>query len=166
MKLTTVRRIASNVLLLLLFGIPAVYGQGTTATLSGTVLDEKGAVVPDVSVTILNDSIGLQRETTTSSEGSFTIALLPPGRYTVRARRQGFASAEIKDLVLQVGDQLDIKVPLSAAGPAESVNVADETSPVQTSPAVSTVINRQFVENLPMNGRSFQSLIILSQVWS
>ncbi|MDQ3668510.1 MAG: TonB-dependent receptor [Acidobacteriota bacterium] len=156
------RRIFVSLMLLLLFGSPSIYAQGTTATLSGAVVDEKGAVLPDASVTVLNDSTGLQREATSSSEGYFTVSLLPPGHYIVKVKRQGFTPAEIKDLVLQVGDQRSIRIPLNPAGPAESVNVVDETSPIQTSPAVSTLINRQFIENLPMNGRSFQSLIILT----
>ncbi|MDQ3648892.1 MAG: TonB-dependent receptor [Acidobacteriota bacterium] len=152
----------SAVLWIFLFSLQLAHAQGTTATLSGTVVDSSGSAVTEVSLTVTNENTRLQRETTSGSEGYFAVPLLPPGRYIVTAKRQGFNPAEIKDLVLQVGDQLDIRVPLSASGPTEIISVVDETSLIQTSPAVSTVIDRQLIQNLPMNGRSFQSLIILT----
>lgn len=156
------RRISISLMLFSLFGYQAIYAQGTSAVLSGTVVDEKGAVLPNAGVSVLNESNGLQRETTSNSEGYFAVSLLPPGHYIVRVKREGFNPAEIKDLVLQVGDQRSISISLSTAGPAESITVVDETSLVNNSPAVSTVIDRPFIENLPMNGRSFQSLIVLT----
>ncbi len=155
-------RLIGGWLVVLLFGVVVAYAQSSTATLSGTILDASGAVVPDVSVTVRNDGMGFERETTSDSEGRFVLQFLPPGRYTAHTKRQGFAAAEIKEIVLQVGDQSELRIRLKAAGVAESVNVTAEASPISTAPAVSTVINRQFIENLPMNGRSFQSLIVLT----
>jgi hypothetical protein len=68
--------------------------QTNSATLSGTVMDTQGAVVPDVAITISSKSTGLKRQTTTNSEGLFTLPLLPPGIYSLQAQREGFSLAE------------------------------------------------------------------------
>ena len=139
-----------------------VRAQTATATLGGTVLDETSAVVPNVQVTVVNLGNGLQRAITSGDQGSFVISLLPPGRYRLSARRDGFNATEIPELVVNVGDDLEIRVRLKVASVDESVTVTTEPPLVSTSPAVSTVIDRTFVENVPLNGRSFQTLIMLA----
>ena len=139
-----------------------VRAQSATATLGGTVLDETGAVVPNVRVTVVNLGNGLQRETLAGAQGTFIIPLLPPGGYRLTAQRDGFGPAEIPQLVLNVGDDLKVQVHLKVARVDASVTVTAAPAPVSTSPAVATVVDRQFVENLPLNGRSFQSLISMT----
>ena len=92
-----------------------------TATLSGIVVDERNAVVPDARVSVSDTSEDLQRQATTSRDGDFTIPLLPPGSYTVRAERQGFSTAEITDLVLNSDEQLAIKIQLKVGDFGEKV---------------------------------------------
>ena len=136
--------------------------QSTTATLSGTVSDSDGAVLADVNIAITNDETSIRRETVTDKLGYFVVPLLSPGRYVVMAQRQGFATFEIKNVVLRVNDQLALKFQLKIGQISESVTV-DGASVIQTeSSAVSTVIDQHFVENLPLNGRSFGSLIELA----
>src|SRR5215470_6383959 len=77
-----------------------VCGQSATATLSGTVTDQNGAVVPGALVIVLNVGTRLQREAVTGEQGSFTIPLLPPSRYTVTVRRVDFAPVEVQEVVL------------------------------------------------------------------
>jgi hypothetical protein len=89
-----------------------VRAQTATATLGGTVLDETGAVVANVQIAVVNLGNGLQRALTSGDRGSFVISLLPPGRYHLSARHDGFNATEIPELVLNVGDDLDIKVLL------------------------------------------------------
>ena len=156
-----IKKILGSLILGLVLGFSSAHAQGTTATLSGTVSDETGAAVSEASIFIRNESTGWQRETKTNGDGEFTLSFLPPGQYTVKATRRGFQETEIKNMILEVGAQLSFTVSLKASGPSESVTVTDAAT-INTAPAVSTVINRQFVENLPMNGRSFQSLIILT----
>jgi hypothetical protein len=86
---------------------------------------------------------------------------LPPGKYSVTATREGFAPVEIKDVVLNVNDQVAIKIHLSIDTISQSVQVVDAAL-INESPAVATTVDRQFVGNLPLNGRSFQSLIGLT----
>jgi hypothetical protein len=139
-----------------------VNAQAVSATLSGIVQDQNGAVVPGASVTVTNASVGFQRKTVTSESGSFVIPLLPPSTYTVAVEREGFAPTEIGNVVLNVGDQKSLPIKLSAGTISEQVRVMDTPPLVNESAASGTVIDRQFVENLPLNGRSFQSLLTLT----
>jgi len=138
------------------------HAQSTTATLSGTVVDQNGAVVPGATVTVINAATAQQRQTTTGDKGDFVVPLLPPATYTIRVERQGFALAEVSNVILNVGDQKSIEIPLKAGNISETVKITNEAPLINDSPAVGTVVDRQFVGNLPLNGRSFQSLITLT----
>src|SRR5262245_4836358 len=94
--------------------LPPVLSQSATATLSGTVEDQTGAVVPGASVTVLNAATSQERQATTNDQGYFTISLLQPGNYIVTARRDGFAAVQFKNIVLNVGDQKALKIALKA----------------------------------------------------
>jgi Carboxypeptidase regulatory-like domain/TonB dependent receptor-like, beta-barrel len=143
-------------------GIVNARPQSATATLSGTVSDEKGAVISGVDITITSDGKALRRQVLTSNEGYFSVALLPPDRYTVTAQHQGFATVEIRGFVLNVNDQRSLRIELKVGQVSESVTV-DGASLIKTeSAAVSTLVDRQFVENLPLNGRSLNTLIELT----
>lgn len=153
--------------LLLLFAICAlpfasVQAQSATATLSGTVVDQNGAVVAGANITVTNTATGLSRQATTNDEGGFTVPLLQPSTYNVGAERDGFAPLRVENVVLNVGDQKAIKIQLKAGDVNATVQVQSEAPLIDESPAVGTVVDRQFVENIPLNGRSFQSLIALT----
>ncbi|MGH9935554.1 MAG: carboxypeptidase regulatory-like domain-containing protein [Blastocatellia bacterium] len=141
--------------------LTTVSAQSATATLGGIVVDERGAVVPEVTITVINTATRLQRQGASTSDGYFTFLLLPPGVYTVRAQRDGFSPVQIPDLALNVGDQRAIQIQLKVGKMDETVTVQAENS-VQESAAVGTVVDRQFVANLPLNGRSFNALIALT----
>ena len=136
--------------------------QSTSATLSGTVSDPNGAAVVGAQVTVTNAGTGLKRQATTSGVGAFTIPLLPPSTYTVLVENQGFTPAEIRDLVLNVNDNVSLNIELKLGQVGATVDVKSNASLIDESAAVSTVVDRQFVGNLPLNGRSFQSLITLT----
>jgi hypothetical protein len=142
--------------------VPLAPAQTATATLAGAVQDKNGALVRGVAITISQIETGLRRYVITDDHGFFAAPLLPPGNYTVTAQRQGFAMLEVTGVVLNVNDQLALKLQLQVGHISESA-VVQGAALIQTeSPAVSTVINRQFVENLPLNGRSFHALIELT----
>jgi hypothetical protein len=157
----TLRFVLLTAFCLLLTAV-AAHAQSATATLSGTIADTNGASIPGVQVTIENTGTTLKRQTSTNDEGSFTLPLLPPGKYVVTARRNGFAPVQINDVVLNVGDQKTLRIELKAGDVKAEVQVVNEAPLINESPAVGTVVDRQFVENLPLNGRSFQSLISLT----
>jgi hypothetical protein len=138
------------------------YAQSTSATLSGTVTDAQGALVPGARVTVTNAATGMKRQATTSGAGTFTIPLLPPSTYTVLVENQGFTPAEIRDVVLNVNDNVSLNIELKVGQVGATVDVKSDASLINESPAVGTVVDRQFVSNIPLNGRSFQSLITLT----
>ena len=130
------------------------YGQ-ETAVISGTAMDKSGAIVPGVTVTATNTATGLTRETVTGAEGTFSFASLQPGTYSIAAQAPGFSSVLIKDVVLHVRDQLTLTLNMEVGGVSQSIEVRAETARINTdSAAVGTVVDRQFVENMPLNGRS------------
>ncbi len=137
-------------------------GQSATATLSGTVVDQNGAVVPGAEVKILNPATAFARQTTSNDSGGYTFPLLPPGVYSVTAQRDGFAPIRVENVLLNVGDQKALKIELKTGDITAQVQVLSEAPLINESPAVATTIDRQFVGNLPLSGRSFQSLILLT----
>jgi hypothetical protein len=142
---------------------PAMFAQSATATLSGVISDQNGDVVPGVNISVINLAQGFQRTTTSNDQGIFVIPLLPPGTYVAKAEREGFTTAEVRDLVLNVSDQISIKIQLKVGGvKGQTVDIIDAPALIDESPAVSTTVDRSFVENIPMNGRSFQALIALT----
>ena len=143
--------------------INSVHAQGATATLSGVVTDQTGAILPGAGIAVISIAQGFQRTSATNDEGIFVVPLLPPGNYTVKAEHEGFTPAEFRDVILNVNDQRTIKISLKVGNVAnQTVDVLDSPALIDESPAVGTTVDRQFVSNLPLNGRSFQSLIALS----
>ncbi len=157
----TLRFVLLTAFCLLLTAV-AAHAQSATATLSGAIQDTNGASIPGVHVTIENTGTTLKREAVTNDDGSFTVPLLPPGKYVITARRDGFAPVQINDVVLNVGDQKALTIELRAGDVNATVQVTNDAELIRTDAAVGTVVDRQFVGNLPLNGRSFQSLIALT----
>jgi hypothetical protein len=139
-----------------------VPGQSATATLSGTVVDEKGAVVSGATVIALNTATAIERQVKTGEEGYFIIPLLPPGTYTIKTELDGFDTVEVRGVVLNVNGQRSLQIQLKVAAVGATINVVSDASLIDESPAVATVVDRKFVENIPLNGRSLQSLITLT----
>lgn len=133
-----------------------------TATLRGAVVDENDAALPGASVLVRNADKEIKKEATTSAIGLFTIPELPPGNYTVAVQHQGFATAEIKGLSLKINDQLALKIQLKVGRVEETVTTDADSSIVQRSSSVTMTLSRQMVENLPLNGRSLQPIIMLT----
>ena len=161
----TFARVVLTTLLLLLTAHCSLltgFGQSSTATLSGTVTDPNGAVVPGVKVTVTDPATRLQRTAVTNDGGQFVVPLLPPSTYELTLERAGFMTAAINNVVLNVNDERSLTIKMRVGDVNETVNVTDEAPLINESPAVATVVDRQFVENIPLNGRSFQALITLT----
>src|SRR5689334_20367386 len=141
----------------------SAHAQSATATLGGVVMDENGAVISGANIAVISIAQGFQRTADTNEEGSFVVSLLPPGNYTVKAEHEGFTPAEFRDVVLNVNDQRNIKITLKVGKLAnQTVDVLDSPTLLDESSAVGTTVDRQFVSNMPLNGRSVQPLINLS----
>lgn len=153
---------SSLLLALCVFPFAITRAQSTSATLSGTVTDPNNAAIAGARVIATNTSTGLKREGNSNDSGTFIIPLLPPATYTVLVENQGFTPAEIKDVTLNVGDNVALNIQLKVGQVGGTVNVTNDASLINESPAVGTVVDRQFAANIPLNGRSFQSLITLT----
>jgi len=162
----TLRRTALPLILLvlcLLAVAPSSLGQTESATLSGLITDPQGKVVPDVAVEITNVDTNISEHQTTNSVGLYVVVGLKPGRYRVTVTKEGFRRIDLVDLVLNVQDVLSRNFELQLGSVLSSITVtADAANANMTDATVSTVVDRQFVENIPLNGRSFQSLILLA----
>lgn len=145
-----------------LLGFAPLVAQSSSATLTGTVIDRSGAVVPSAQVVLSNQDTLIPYRTVSAADGTFTLSVLPPGKYTLSATASGFATSEIRDLVLNVGDRANLRLVVDVASFGETATVLADANRVDTSPAVATVIDRKFVENLPLNGRSIHALFELT----
>jgi hypothetical protein len=162
------RILAGVVFLFLLAGVPVFLAapacaQSETATVSGRVTDALGQVVPDVKIQLVNTETNLVQSTKTNSEGLYVLPDVRPGAYRILVLKDGFKEIVKTGLVLHVQDIAAENFSLQVGSMSESVTVlADQLTLNTTDGTVSTVVDRQFVENLPLNGRSFQTLIQLT----
>jgi len=135
----------------------------SSATLSGRVTDPNGLVIVGAKVEATNVGTNVTFSSETNGEGFFVISNIPPGRYRVTVEKQGFQSIVKPDVELHVQDTIALNFAMQVGSIIQSVMVESGAPLVKTETAdVSTLVNRQFVENLPLNGRSFQSLITLT----
>jgi hypothetical protein len=135
---------------------------GQSAELAGLVKDPSGLVITDVSLTLRNQDTGFRQKSKTNGEGFYSFPSLKPGTYQATVQAQGFRTLA-RAIVLYVADHASLDFSLELASVGERVTVIGAlaiANPVD--PSVSTVVDQQFVENMPLNGRSFQSLISIT----
>jgi Carboxypeptidase regulatory-like domain/TonB dependent receptor/TonB-dependent Receptor Plug Domain len=134
------------------------------AEISGTVRDSSGAVVPGAQVVISNLSRGVHLVLSTSEGGVFDAAALAPAPgYEVTVSKQGFASYDVKDIELAVGQNVNIVAPLSVAGTATAVQVEGIAPLVDDAKTdVSQVIDTAMIDGLPVNGRRYDNFVLLT----
>src|SRR5258708_5486169 len=147
--------------LLVIASFTPVMGQSSSASLSGTVHDANGAVVPNASVSVADAPRGLKRQTTTNENGYFSVVLLPPSTYTVTVEQSGFAPVEVQNIILNGNDQKSLRIELKVGAVGATVEVVSGNL-TNDSGSVGTTIDSTLVANLPLNGRSLQTLIALS----
>ena len=144
-------------LLFIICSTTAVIAQSTNATVSGLVLDPSGRVIPNADIEILNESTGVLYSGKTNETGIYTVSILPPGQYRLQVSKIGFKSLIKPGIVLNVQSALALNFTLPLGATSETVTVDAGASSINTTDAsVSTVVDRTFVENIPLNGRSFQ----------
>jgi len=151
-----------NQLILLLLIAASAHGQTSTGALSGTVLDAKEGLIKDARVTLTDPAKGYRREAVTNESGAFVFTQLPPSTYALSVENPGFRTTRFDTLTINADDQRSIRVELELAGQQESVTVTAEAPLVREAPAVATAVDQSFIENQPLNGRSFQGLLTLS----
>jgi len=140
-----------------------VIAQSESATLSGRITDASGSVIVGAQVTATNEDTNVTASTTTNDTGIFIFPSLEPGGYQLTVVAPGFGKLVKNRIVLHVQDRIAQNLALQVGSVDQVITVTAEGTNINTTDAsVSTVVDRNFAENLPLNGRSFQSLIGLA----
>jgi Carboxypeptidase regulatory-like domain/TonB dependent receptor len=148
--------------LVLLFA-GAAFAQTESARISGRVTDLTGDVISGAQCTITNIETDVSTATSTNEDGIYVIPDLRPANYRLTIQKEGFRTVIQPNLQLYVQDAVNENFTLAIGPASESVTVLGNSFELQTdSAAVSTVVDQQFVSNMPLNGRSFQPLIALT----
>ncbi len=147
---------------LLLLAPAAVRAQSVTGTITGSVTDASGAVIPGATVKVTDTATGVTRNGASNAEGLFTFPELQPGVYSVQATAKGFSNAVRGGIELQINQTASIVIPLAAGAATETVEV-NGVQPLLDTDSVSlgTVIGAQEAEDLPLDGRQFVQLLEL-----
>ena len=138
------------------------FAQSAGGSISGKVNDGSGGALPGATVTATNNDTGLDRVGVTLEDGTFRLAALPAGRYTVRIELSGFAPVEVEEVQVNVASDRALEVTLQSSAVEETITVVDEAPLVATEPSIGTVVSQQELENLPLNGRQFANLAALA----
>jgi hypothetical protein len=140
------------------------FAQGAgSATITGTLTDPSGAVVPDAAVVIQNTDTGIARNTQSNDAGIYVVPFLQPGHYEVRAGKTGFNTVARKELTLQVGQTLTVNFAMTVQTAQETVTVTGQGSVVDAEKTEqSQVISEHAVDNLPIAGRRWDSFVLLT----
>src|SRR6266851_5192450 len=162
-------RICSNLAVLAVaslwlgFCVSSAFAQSTSAELSGRITDPNGLPVPKVKIEAVNVLTNISTSTETNEAGIYVIPSLQPAIYRILVQKEGFDSIVKPNVELHVEDHVVLNFGLRIGSISTSVTVEGGAPLINTeSAAVGTVVDRQFVENLPLNGRSFQTLIQLT----
>jgi len=140
-----------------------VFAQVNTANVVGIVEDSTEARIPDATLKLINTLTGTENGSTTSHNGVFLLPGVLPGSYMLEIEREGFATAQVTGLILNMGDTKNLLIHLRIGSVTETVQIDASGVTINTVDAsVSTVIDRKFVANIPLNGRSFQDLISMT----
>ena len=135
------------------------FGQVDEGSITGTVTDSSGAVVPGAQVTLLNTDQGITVQTTTGSTGSYTFSPVRIGHYQIKVTAKGFATTTQSNLTVNVAQTLAVPITLKLGSASETVQVTSAPPLLQTQEAsTGQVIGRREVNDLPLNGRNFTFL--------
>jgi hypothetical protein len=141
---------------------PVLYGQVGTASLTGTVTDASGAVVPHAAIKLRSANQTFTRSTTTGDDGQYVIPTLPPDSYQLTVTAPGFVEQQTQTFILSSGQAGSLNIALEVAGQASQVTI-QETVPVlqTTSASLGAVITSKQMNELPLLGRSFLNAVSL-----
>jgi hypothetical protein len=161
MKMTIIA--ASHwVILLAAFGlgITPLLAQFDSGSITGTVTDASGAVVPHATVTVTNVGTALHKSLVTDQSGNFVASAVPSGTYLVTANAGGFAEGKSQQVVLNVGATVNVNLALAVASAGESIQVTGTLTTVDTSSSTSgTTLDTNQIANLPVNGRDVSDFL-------
>ena len=142
-----------------LFSTEYAAAQVDEGSITGTVADSTGAVVPDAQVTLLNTDVGLSLQTTTNAGGIYTFSPIRIGHYSVTVSAKGFSKTTQQNITVNVAQRLQVNIKLTVGEATQTVEVTTAPPTLQTDGAsVGQVMTERSVNNLPLNGRNFTFL--------
>jgi hypothetical protein len=154
---------SSVLVTLLILSAATAFAQSEGARISGRVTDPTDAVIVGAECTITNIETNAATTATTNEDGIYVLLDLRPAAYRLTIQKDGFRTVVQPNFQLYVQDALNENFKLAVGSLSDTATVVDEAPLLQTdSAAVSTLVNQQFVANMPLNGRSFQPLIALT----
>src|SRR6266478_1458093 len=155
-------RVCASFLVCLLILVPYASAQKTSGTITGTLTDPSGAVVPGATVSVVNERTAAARETMTNEEGSFSLPELEAGTYRLTVNKAGFKKLALKNVELHVADVTTLNLKMEMGAATETVMVESSPVSVNTSTGdVSNIMLGEQVRELPINGRNFVQLTTL-----
>lgn len=149
----------------MLSGTPRVLAQTANGTVSGHVVDPRGALVPGALVVLTEADTNVELRTTSSGEGLYTFVSVKPGNYTLKVSASGFSTVTIFRLMVAVQGSLSQNVVLEIGAQSQIVTVTAEEGDelvAQTSSELGTEIGQAQIHDLPLNGRNFTQLLTLT----
>ena len=156
-------RPAQNCRLAAIFMLSVFAAFGQTAQVTGRVTDPSGAIVPGTTVTITNVGTSVARTVTTNSDGYYTVPLLPPGAYRADVGQSGFKSIARTGITLEVDQRATLDFTLEVGAVSERIEVAAAVVQLNTVEASQgQVIENQRIVDMPLNGRDYNQLALLS----
>lgn len=137
--------------------------QSESAAIRGTVVDPTGAVIPEATVRLIDVDRGTTGEAATGNRGFYSFAGVRPGSYQMEVAKAGFKVLHLTGVTVNVVDSIEQNFTLEVGPVSESITIEANANNINTTDgSVSTVVERHFIDNLPLNGRSFQTLILLT----
>src|SRR5260370_26147717 len=137
--------------------------QTVLASVTGRVLDPNAAAIVEATVTVKNVDTGIETIVQTNSEGLYHFANLEPGNYEFSVAKRGFKVIVKPGVTLHVADTVSMNFKMQVGDLKETVTVEAGAPMLNTTDAsVSTVVDQTYIKNMPLNGRSFQDLILLT----
>jgi hypothetical protein len=151
-----------RLLLALVLSVCAMMAQ-STSTIQGIVADPSGAAVPNATITVRNVATGEERSFTTDESGLYAVPSLPVGRYSVTAKAAGLQTTTVNNVVLEVSRVVQEDFHLAVAAATESVEIVATAPVINTAnTAVGTTVDQRTVQEIPLNGRHFVDLGLLT----
>ena len=139
------------------------FAQKDAGAIAGSVVDSSGAVVPDVTITATDVEHGTAVTVTSNNSGEYVVSPLKVGRYTITARKSGFNTVISTPITLQVQQRAVFDISLPVGELSQSVTVTDSTAQLQTETSdLGQVLDSRQISTLPLNGRNFAQLALLS----
>jgi Carboxypeptidase regulatory-like domain/TonB-dependent Receptor Plug Domain len=140
----------------------SLFGQAASSTVTGTVTDNTGAVVPEASVTVMNEGTGFTRTVPTNQNGQYVAEFFPVGRIRITVTKPGFETLERTGVQLTAADVLTVDLQLAVGNVQQSIEVTAEATLLQTqTQAVSSLVTNQQVTEMPLNQRIFTQVLQL-----